>query len=234
MKKIIALCLIVSSLAFALPTKAADEAVFSATSDKTSYSVGDDVKISLNVNAGPYASTLSVIDFKLKISEPTVVAPVGASPLTPGTIFTNTVTQSYANGVLSAVLFIDPNNKPANRSGVIGTITMKAQKAGSAVISYDSIKATEENNEMEYITTSASSLTVTVGGGVAAQTTADTSSSSSSSSTSAATTASTRTATPQPARATTGPAETVAFSVIAGILLLISIRLFKKVNTGRI
>lgn len=228
MKKIIVLCLLVSSFCFISSAKAASEAVFSATSDKTSYAVGDDVKISLNVDAGPYASTLSVIDFKIKISDPTVIAPVGSSPLTLGSIYTNTVTQSYSNGIVSAAVFIDPNNKPANRSGVIATMTFKAQKAGQAVISYDSIQATEENNELEYITTSASSLTVIVGAAVNAQTTATTASSSSSSS---GTASSVRTATANPSNAVTGPKETLIFSLIAGILLFLGIRLFKKPNT---
>jgi len=229
MKKIIVLCLLVSLFGFVAPAKAANEAVFSATSDKTSYNVGDDVKISLNVNAGPYASTLSVIDFKLKISDPTVIQPVGANPLTLGSIFVNTVTQSYANGVLSAAVYVDPQNKPANRSGVIGTVTLKAQKAGQAVISYDSIQATEENNQMEYITTSASSLTVTVAG-VSAQTT----STAVASTGSGTTTSSARTPTPQPGNATTGPRETLILSLSVGILLLFGIRFYKKLNSGKI
>lgn len=232
MKKIIVLCFLITSLCIAVPAKAASEAVFSATSDKASYAVGDDIKISLNVDAGPYASTLSVIDFKVKISDPTVIAPVGTSPLTLGSIYTNTVTQSYSNGIVSAAVFIDPNNKPASRSGVIATMTFKAQKAGQAVISYDSIQATEQGNELEYITTSASSLTVIVGAVVTAQTTETTASASSESSAAS----SARTATPQPGKATTGPKEALLLSLTAGIVLFLGIRLFRKFNraTGKI
>ena len=222
MKKIILLTLVISLLCLALPVKAADEAVFSATSDQTSYDVGDDVRVSLNVDAGPYSSTLSVIDFKVKISDPSVVAPVGSSPLTLGSIYTNTVTQSYSDGIVSAAVFIDPNNKPANRSGVIATMTLKAQKEGQAIISYPSIQATEEDNELDFISTSASSLTVIVGPAVSAEATKTSSSSSA---------AVAHTATPQPGRASTGPKETLLFSLMAGTVIFLVIRWYRKLNS---
>jgi hypothetical protein len=231
MKKIIALSFILGSFLFALPAKAASEVVLSATSDKTSYNVGEDIKVTLNVNAGPYASTLNVIDFKLKISDTSVAQPVGSSPLTLGSIYTNTATQSYANGIISAVVFVDPNNKPANRSGVIGTITLKAQKAGQSILSYDSIQAAEEKQELDYVNATASSLTITVGGGVTAQTTQTTASSSSSSS--GTTASSVRTATARPSSATTGPRETLIFSLIAGTLLLVTWKFTKKTKFSR-
>jgi len=238
MKKLAVLCLLLGAFAFASPARAADEAVFSATSDKSSYVVGDDITISLNVDAGPYSTTLTVIDFKVKVSDPSVVEPVGSSPLTLGSIYTNTVTQSYSNGVMSAVVFIDPNNKPANRSGVIGTIAMKAKKAGQAVISYDSIQATDENDQLEYITTSASSLTVNVTSGSGAQTTTTATSGSStsgtsSSSTSSGTAAKTKTATAQPSKATTGPKEALIFSIITATLLLVAIKYSRKLKISR-
>jgi hypothetical protein len=229
MKKIIALSLILGSFLFAIPAQAANDVVFSATCDKTSYSVGEDVKVTLNVNAGAYASTLNVIDFKLKVSDPTVIQPVGTSPLTAGSIFSSIAMQSYSNGILSAVVFVNPDNKPTNRSGVIGTLTLKAQKNGQSVISYDSIKAAEENQELDYVSTTASSLTVTVGGGVIAQTTQTTSASSGT----GTTTAATRTVTPQPGRATTGPKETLIFSLIAGTVLLVSLKFTKKNKLAR-
>ncbi len=234
MKKIIVLSILLVSMMLTGRAQAAgDTAVFSATSDKTSYQVGDTVKVTLSVDAGSYATTLSVIDFKVKISDATVIEPASSNPLTLGSIYTNTVTQSYSNGIVSAVVFVDPSNKPAQRSGVVGTLTFRAAKAGSAVISYDSIKATEEGNELGYITTTASSLTVNVGTSVTAQ---NTSTADSSGSSSTGSSVSTRTATPQPGNATTGPEDVILVAVGAGILILIGIRLAKKLsaNAGRI
>lgn len=227
MKKILLVVVLVATLGFTGAAKAeGDTVVFSATSDKSNYQVGDDVVISLNVDAGPYASTLSVIDFKVAISDTSVVEPGSNTPLTLGSIFTNTVTQSYADGVISGVVFIDPNNKPSQRSGVVGTLTLKALKAGESVISYDSIQATEENNELGYVTTTASSLTVTVEG-VEAATTQTTSESSSTSASTA-----TKTATPKPGSATTGPAEVIFVAILSGIVILFGLKLTKKINTS--
>ena len=114
MKKILVLTLLIVSMMFSGKALASgDTATFSATADKSAYKVGDDIKVSLSVDAGTYATSLSVIDFKIKISDPTVVEPASNSPLTLGSIYTNTVTQSYANGIVSAVVFVDPNNKPS-------------------------------------------------------------------------------------------------------------------------
>lgn len=208
---------------------AGDTAVFSATSDKSSYAVGDTIKVTLSVDAGSYASTLSVIDFKVKLSDATVAEPASNTPLTLGSIYTNTVTQSYANGIISAVVFVDPNNKPAQRSGVIGTITLKASKVGKSVLSYDSIQATEQNNELGYITTTASSLTINVDSGTSAQST-QTAVTSDSSSAGGAAASTARTATPQPGSATTGPAEVILVVISAGILLMLGVKLAKKLS----
>jgi hypothetical protein len=232
MKKILVLSLLVISMMFTGKALAAgDTATFSATADKSTYAVGDTVKVSLSVDAGTYASSLSVIDFKVRISDPTVVEPATSTPLTLGSIYSNSVTQSYSNGVVSAVVFVDPNNKPANRSGVIGTLNLKAVKVGKAVISYDNIQATEQNNELSYITTTASSLTINVEAGVAAQGT-QTAVTTTGSSSSGAGTSATRTATPQPGKATTGPAEVIAVAIGSGILILLGIKLFRKLNAS--
>ena len=134
-----------------------------------------------------------------------------------------------AQAILKTAVFIDPNNKPANRSGVIGTFTLKALKGGSVTISYDGIQATQENDELNFVTTSASSLTLNIAGGVVAQTTATVvttaaiSSTQSKSAVKAATTVS------------TGPEEFLLVALAGGILFFLLYRLYKmKSSEGKI
>lgn len=150
-------------LAFMAPVKAADAAMFSATADKTSYTVGDAIKVSLSVDSGPYATTLNAIDMTIKISDASVVAPEGTNPYTPGSIFSQVGLQSVSGSSINVVTYINPSDKPASRSGYLGSITLKALKAGSATVSYDKIEAAEEGKDNEFINTSASSLVITVG-----------------------------------------------------------------------
>lgn len=164
MKKLLYAILAVTFVFFPFCSKAANEAVFTITSPKTNYSVGDDIQISLNVDAGPYVSTLSVIDFDLKISDTSVVELKDSNqPFVPGNIFSTAGIQGVSGSVVNAVTYINPTNKPSSRSGTIGTINFKALKEGSVTFSYDRIEAAEESKEDDYVTTSASSLTVTIG-----------------------------------------------------------------------
>ena len=220
MKNIYTLVLgLVVALTLSAPVMAADTAVFSAESSKTDYVVGDDIKVTLNVDAGTYVSTLSTIEMSVKISDPTVIDATSASPLTLGSIYSSVVSQSYASGVLKATVFIDPNNKPASRSGVIGTLSLKALKTGQATISYDGIQATEENNELEFISTSASSLTLNVGQGVAAATTS-------------ATATSTKTAVKATTTVSTGPEQFLLLALLGGALTFIFYSLLKSRTSG--
>jgi len=158
--------MVLAVMSLAVSSRAANEAMFSASSEKTNYNVGDDITVTLNVDAGPYASSLSVIDFDLKVSDMTVVEPKDkTSPFVPGQIFSNVGMQSVQGDKINIVCYINPNNKPAKRSGVVGTISFKALKEGSATLSYERIEAAEENKEMEYVSTSASNLVLTIGAG---------------------------------------------------------------------
>lgn len=218
MKKIfVFITSVLALMTFAAPALAADQATFSAESSKTTYVVGDAINIDLKVDAGAFASTLSVIDMTVKISDPTVVEPANSSaPFTLGSIYTSIVSQSYSAGTLKAAVFVDPNNKPANRSGVIGTLALKALKTGSVTISYDGIQATQENDELNFITTSASSLTVNVTGGTTAQTT----------STAVASTT-TRSAVQATTTVSTGPKEALLVALIGGIVFFLFYRIYK-------
>jgi len=161
----------------AAPARGADTALFSATSEKTSYQVGEEIEVSFSVDAGPFASTLSSIDMDIKVSDMSVIEPADKqNPFVAGTIYSSAFGQSVNNDLITGVFHINPENKPANRSGLIATVNFTALKAGSATISYDRIEATEEKNETEFISTSASSLVINVGGsGTSAGTSSDTS-----------------------------------------------------------
>lgn len=169
--RVIALCAFAAYFACIFPpaTKAASEAVFTVTSAKTNYAVGDDIQITLNVDAGDYKTTLSVIDFDLKVSDTSVAEVKNASePFVPGSIYSVAGIQGVEGDIVNAVTYINASSKPSSRSGVIGTINFKALKAGSVTFSYDRIEAAEESKEDDYVTTSASSLTVTIGSTVSA------------------------------------------------------------------
>jgi len=150
-------------LVLVAPTQAADAAMFSATSDKTNYVIGDTIKVSLSVDSGPYATTLNAIDMTIKNSDASVATPEGSNPYTPGSIFSQVGLQSASGDSINVVTYINPSDKPASRSGYLGLITLKALKAGSATISYDKIEAAEEGKDNEFVNTSASSLVITVG-----------------------------------------------------------------------
>lgn len=216
---------ILAILTFAAPALAADQATFSAESAKTTYVVGDTISVDLKVDAGAFASTLSVVDMTVKISDPTVVEPANASaPFTLGSIFTSIVSQSYAAGTLKAAVFVDPNNKPTDRSGVIGTLVLKGLKAGSVTISYDGVQATQEKDELNFVTTSASSLTLNITSGVVAQTV----------STAAAST-STKAAVKAATTVSTGPEEALLVALVGGMVFFLFYKLFKtKSSEGKL
>jgi len=148
---------------FARSAFAADAAMFSIATTKTSFNVGDTVQASLSVDAGPYASSLSTIDLDLKLSEAGILeAEDSSAPFKPGTIYPSVFNQKVDGSLISGVFYINPDSKPASRSGLIATINFKAIKAGTVTISYDKVAATEESKENEYATTSASSLVLNI------------------------------------------------------------------------
>lgn len=178
MKKVLFSLMASTCLLFPFQSQAASEAIFTITSAKTNYSVGEDIQINLNVDAGSYATTLSVIDFDLKISDLSVVELRDRTqPFVPGNIYSTAGIQSFEGDIVNAVTYISPTNKPANRSGSIGTINFKALKEGRVTFSYDRIEAAEESKEDDYVTTSASSYTITVGSTVGSSSTGSSSSS---------------------------------------------------------
>jgi hypothetical protein len=236
MRKILAFIGIIALVLFLLPqpSKAADEASFSATTDRTSYAVGDDVTVSFSVDAGTYASTLSVIDANIKISDTSVIEPKDkTTPFVAGTIFSSIPIQSYQNGVINIVAMINPDNKPSSRSGVIGTVAFKALKAGQATISYDRIEAAQEGSETDLINTSASSLVVTVGGGTSAV--ASSTATTGAGAVSVGTVSKTATATgatKAAAAATTGPADTLPAIILGGMIIFLIYNLLKIIKTS--
>lgn len=206
---------LVSVFAFAPKSQAADEAAFSFTSDKTSYHVGDDVVLSLVVNAGTHNTTLNVIDFDLKISDFTVVDPKNqTSFFAPGAIFSQVGIQTYTNGVLNIVTYVDPANPPTSRSGVIGTVTLKALKVGRSTVTYDRINATDQNKEMDWIATTASSIDINV-----VEATATTAATPTSASATTARTATVKAATTSATTASTGPGTVFLVALTGGLLL---------------
>lgn len=166
MRKITGYLLSLLVLFLPLNVLGADEAVFSVTSTKTQYAVGDDITVSFSVDAGPYASSLNVIDMDIAIDDTSVIEPSNASsPFTAGSIYSSIAMQSYSAGLMHAMVYINPENKPSSRSGLIGTMTFKGLKEGRATISYERIEAAEENNITEFIDTSAGSLTIEISSG---------------------------------------------------------------------
>jgi hypothetical protein len=141
---------------------AADDAVFSFVPDKTSYAVGDDVKVNYMVDVGQY-TTLSVIDFSVKISDTTIIAPKSSGFFSPGDIYSQLGASSITDSNVNALVYIDPNNKTAGRSGRVGTFTFTALKAGAVTLSSDKIEATQESSETDWAITSSSQGKITVG-----------------------------------------------------------------------
>ncbi|OQA52136.1 MAG: hypothetical protein BWY43_00622 [candidate division WS2 bacterium ADurb.Bin280] len=216
MKKTLTLLVAVAFLAFPCFSRAASEAVFTITSAKTNYAVGENIQISLNVDAGSYVTTLSVIDFDLKTSDLTVVELQDQEePFVPGEIFSTAGIQSVEDDLINAVVYVSPTNPPSSRSGVVGTINFRALKEGTVTFSYDRIEAAEESKEDDYVTTSASSLTITVGSSVSSKTSASTSSTGSTTSS-----YSSYNKTPTPSSlATTADSATTGPELAAGIAL---------------
>lgn len=164
MKKLFVALSSLALIALPLQSQAADEAAFSITSNKTNYSVGDDIQVTLGVDAGDYATTLSVLDFDLKVSDTSIIEVVDSTtPFVPGDIYSTAGIQAVDGDIINVVTYINASDKPTNRSGTIGTINFKALKNGTVTLSYDRIEAAEEGDEDSYVSTSASSLTITIG-----------------------------------------------------------------------
>lgn len=238
MRKILVFIGVIALVGFLIPqtSRAADEASFSATTERTSYAVGDDVTVSFSVDAGTYTPTLSVIDSDIKISDTSVIEPKDkTTPFVAGTIFSSIPIQSYQNGVINIVAMINPDNKPATRSGVIGTVVFKALKTGQATISYDRIEATQEKSETDFINTSASSLVVTVGAGVAGSTNSTATTGTGAAAVSAGTVSKTATSTgvtKAATAATTGPADALPAIILGGIVIFLIYNLLKIIKTS--
>jgi hypothetical protein len=206
--------LLVFSVLFAVPAKAANEAAFSVTTQTPNPNVGDTVQVSFAVDAGTFATTLDAIDMYIKISDPSVLEVKDqTNPFVAGQIYSQVGIQEYSNGTLHLVLNIDPNNKPANRSGLIGTVDFTAQKAGQAIITYDQISATQEGSQTDLISTTATSLEITVGSG-------------------APPVGGPTTATPTPvlgasttASVSTGPEQAILIALIGGLILFLGYRM---------
>ena len=208
-------------MVFPVGVLGADEASFSVTSSKTSYRVGDEITVSLSVDAGTYATTLNVIDFDLSIDDTAVIEPSNpSSPFTAGSIYSGVGMQSYSDGLMNAVVYINPESQPANRSGLIGTVTFTALKVGRATLAYDRIEAAEENNETEFVNTLAGSLTIEVAAGDASSGSTDVSASTGTTgSTSGTSGAGTARATPvSSTSARTGPEHIILAVIIAGMI----------------
>jgi len=156
------------------PAHAADTANFSITADKTSFAVGDEFPVTFSVDAGPFASTLNIIDFTVKLSDTSFIKSKDmTNPFVAGSIFPNIGSQSVNGDSTNIVAYINPQNPPANRSGAIGTITYKALKAGKVTISYSDIKAAIKGDDTNYQKTSASSLVLDITNAGAAAATSD-------------------------------------------------------------
>lgn len=226
MKKIfLSLTLTITLALFSFMPALAEGGQFTISSPKTTYTVGEEITTTYSVDAGEYASTLSTIDFEVKVSDPSIIQPSSAdNPFTAGTIFSQTAIQSVQDDIINVVAHINPESKPSSRSGEIGTIKFRALKAGTVTLSYNSIQAAEENLEDQYITTTAGSLTLTIGSG-------SSSSAAITSSGSSTTTRVVATATPRPVAvattARTGPESAVAFALGGGILIFLSLRRLK-------
>lgn len=124
--------------------------------------VGDTIRMFPYVDANDH-NGLNVINMKLKISDTTVVAPVDQSSFfTPGATYSQLGFQKYADGVMEVLVYIDPNDKPTERSAYVGEIKLKALKTGSATISFESLEVTEEENEDTFVETTNSPLDITV------------------------------------------------------------------------
>lgn len=200
------------------PAEAAGEAAFSMSSPRTDYNVGDDVPVSFSVDAGQYISTLDVIDMTIKVSDANILTAQNPSePFIAGSVYSQIGLQEVIGDTIHVVVNIDPNNKPATRSGVIGTIDFLAQGAGSVTISYENIQATEEGQEQSFISTTASSLTINVGEANAATIAAQ------------ATATSTPRAT-STTSASTGPEAAILVSGLGGIVLFFGARFAKAIR----
>jgi hypothetical protein len=234
MKKILALFVFALTLAlYPFNSSAADSAMFSLTSPKTSFQVGDTVQVSLSVDAGPYATTLSTIDLDLKLSESGILEPEDAtSPYKPGTIYPSVFNQKVADNIISGVFYINPDSKPASRSGLIATIDFKAIKAGSVTLSYDKVTATQEGSETDYATTSASSLVLNVSSASASATSSSTTDSISTVYSLISPTASVAaTETSDTSTVSSGPEGIILISVALGVLLFIVCKALTKMRS---
>jgi len=230
MKKVIGLLISAALLILPVGVLGADEATFSATSSKTQYSVGDEITVSFSVDAGAYATTLNVIDIDIAIDDTSVIEPANtSSPFTAGSIYSGIGLQSYSNGLINVVTYVNPENKPASRSGLIGTVAFTALKEGRATISYARIEAAEENNETEFVNTSASSLTIEIGSGGTSASTSETSSAASvSGGTAGYTSGYTATAPTTSTSASTGPEHIVIAVVLAGLVAFLACSWYKS------
>ena len=205
---------------------AAGAVMLSAVSNKSQFTVGEQVSINIAVDAGEYSQTLTALWLGIRISDPTVLEPQDNEPVTNGENY-RVGMQKYTNGLINVLIYIDPDNKPANRSGLVGTLALRALKTGQATISFDSLQATESGNEFDFVEATGTSLSLKVVAAGTALTSALTSTAvalTSSTVTPSATAASTKTATSGATSAETGPALVIALAAAGGGLSLAAYR----------
>jgi len=221
---------VVFILVIPLVSEAAGGIKLLAVSDKSQFAVGNEANISIAVDAGEYSQTLTALWLGIRISDPTVLEPQDSEPVTNGENY-RVGTQSYSNGLVNALIYIDPDNKPANRSGLVGTLALRALKTGKATISFDSLQATESGNEFDFVEATGTSLNLKVvaaGTALISALTSTAVSLTTSTPTPTVSAASTTTATSAAASAETGPALIVALTVAGGGLSLASYKFVRS------
>ncbi len=167
MKKI-ALCLSFLMLVFCVSPKAWAEEPASfgffnfANYYNYVYWVGDEVDIYFYVEANGH-NNLNVVNATVKISDPTVLEPILATDyFTPGNIYSQLGFQKYESPLMNVLVYVDPNNKPTERSGYIGSFKFKALKTGSATLSVEKLEVTEEGNEDSFVETTSTNIDIAI------------------------------------------------------------------------
>jgi len=210
-----------------LVSGAAGGVKLSAVSNKNQFSVGEEAKISIVVDAGEYSQTLTALWLGIRIADPTILEPQDSEPVTNGEYY-RVGMQSYSNGLINTLIYIDPDNKPSNRSGLVGTLALRALKTGQTTVSFDSLQATESGNEFDFVEATGTTLNLKVAAAGTALTSALTSTAVSFATSTPVAATSTKTATSVATSAETGPALVVALAAAGGGLSLAAYRFVRS------
>jgi len=132
-------------------------------SSSQSFAAGDEINVYFYVKANGH-SGLNVINAAIKISDTSVVAPISPeSYFSVGQIYSQLGFQKYDSaGLMNILVYIDPNNKPSDRSGYIGIIHLLAVKSGKATLTLGSLQVTEEGTEDQWVETKSIPTEITV------------------------------------------------------------------------